>query len=205
MNSYPAELLTQLAPVMFVAGLAVPPDHQQDQFTTLTRRLRDALLSRKTAIYQPDKTNSFHVVFVEKSVRFPPRKILPDDPQYLTAHSPLSPLTPTSPLFPDGLIAPIWIRKHTTFVPSVFVLFLRIFELPAINPSSPLHPPDPDRERERADEERQRDTELAAEIAQRKKSTTERGIKLTVVLTATRRMLGAFIVSVVGYLISDIA
>jgi hypothetical protein len=190
MNSYPAELLTQLVPVMFAAGLDLPPDHNnQDLFAILTTRLRDALLNTKPAIYQPEKQKSFHVVLVDKAVRFPPRKIIPDDPQYLTAHSPLSPLTPTSPLFPDGLIAPIWIRKHTTLVPSVFVLFLRIFELPSISPRSPLDHPDPDRERERTDEERRKDFELAAEIAARKKITSERGIKLTVVLMATRRML----------------
>ena len=51
-----------------------------------------------------------------------------EDQQFLPTHSPLSPLTPTSPLYPDGLIAPIWIRKHTTLVPSVFVLFKRIYE-----------------------------------------------------------------------------
>src|ERR1700728_1970156 len=107
MNSYPAELLTQLVPVMFAAGLDLPPDHHhQDLFAILTTRLRDALLNRKPAIYQPEKQKSFHVVLVDKAVRFPPRKIVPDDPQYLPAHSPLSPLTPTSPLFPDGLIAP---------------------------------------------------------------------------------------------------
>ena len=109
----------------------------------------------------------------------------PDEPGYSSSHSPLSPLTPSSPLHPDGLIAPIWIRKHTTLVPSVFVLFMRIYESP---------PPPPGQEpndKEREAEERRRDTELSAEIAQRKKSTNERNIKLTAVLMASRRMLGA--------------
>ena len=43
---------------------------------------------------------------------------------------------------------------------------------------------------EREAEEKRRDTELAAEIAQRKKNTNERGIKLTAVLMASRKMLG---------------
>ncbi|KAH7910026.1 Gryzun, putative trafficking through golgi-domain-containing protein [Hygrophoropsis aurantiaca] len=217
MNSYPPELLTQLAPVMFVAGLggptsstaSVPPTPQtaiqsptpssppptpsktQDLFTLLTSRLRDALLSqRKPAIWSPDRTKTFHIILVDKSVRFPPRKLIPpEDPQFANAHSPLSPLTPTSPLYPDGLIAPIWIRKHVALVPSVFVLFLRIFEIPPVNPRSPLDPPDAEHERERSEEERRRDAELSAEIAQRKKATNERGIKLTVVLLASRRML----------------
>jgi hypothetical protein len=74
-------------------------------------------------------------------------------------------------------------------VPSVFVLFLHLFEFPPHTPRSPLDLPDPDRERQREAEERRQDIELAAEIAQRKKATNERSIKLTVVLLATRRML----------------
>ena len=132
-----------------------------------------------------------------QDVRFPPRKMPPaEDQQFLPTHSPLSPLTPTSPLYPDGLIAPIWIRKHTTLVPSVFVLFKRIYEhqRPAASGTapSPLDVPDPDQDREREAEERRRDTELAQEIAQRKKVTNERAIKLTVVLMASRRMLGMY-------------
>ncbi|KAJ7647712.1 Gryzun, putative trafficking through golgi-domain-containing protein [Roridomyces roridus] len=205
MNSYPAELLAQLAPVMFVAGLEPPPavaavqspttpstpKAQQDPFALLTSRLREALLAqRKVAIWQPEKSKVFQVIPVDQAVRFPPRKLVPqDDPQYSTAHSPLSPLTPSSPLHPDGLIAPIWIRKHTTLVPSVFVMFLRIYEYPPHTPRSPLDAPDPERERDRELEERKRDTELAADVALRKKSTNERNIKLTVVLMASRRLL----------------
>ncbi|PPQ63022.1 hypothetical protein CVT24_005968 [Panaeolus cyanescens] len=214
MNSYPPELLTQLAPVMFVAGLDVQtstatitpsspstptppiptPPKSQDPFQVLILRLRDALLAqRKVAIWQPEKNKTFQVVLVDTDVKFPPRKLVPsDDPSYSAAHSPLSPLTPTSPLHPDGLIAPIWIRKHTTLLPSVFVLFLRLYEHPTYASRSPLDLPDSEKEREREAEERRRDSELAADVAQRKKMTGERGIKLTVVLMASRRMLGEF-------------
>ena len=210
MNSYPSELLTQLAPVMFVAGLdplsssppvpqsppATPKTQQQhqDPFNLLTLRLRESFLSqRNPLVWAPEKSKTFQILPVDKAIRFPPRKLPPpaDDPTNSAAHSPLSPLTPSSPLFPDGLIAPIWIRKHTTLIPSVFVLFLRLFELPPHVPRSPLDPPDLEREREREQEERKRDMELSAEVAQRKKTTNERGIKLTVVLMASRRMLGA--------------
>ena len=116
---------------------------------------------------------------------FPPRKMLrPDEPQYSSSHSPLSPLTQSSPLHPDGLIAPIWIRKHTTLVPSVFVVFMRIYESPAPAPGQEQD------QKEREAEEKKRDAELAAEISQRKKTTNERNIKLTAVLIASRRMLG---------------
>jgi len=53
-------------------------------------------------------------------------------------------------------------------------------------PRSPLDPPHPDREAE----ERRKDAEMSAEIALRKKSTGERGVKLTVVLLASRKLLG---------------
>lgn len=210
MNSYPAELLVQLAPVMFVAGLELPPassnsapgaphspgqtqtpppapTKSQDPFASLVARLRDALQSqRRVAIWAPEHTRAFQMILVEKNVRFPPRKLVPpEDPAYASTHSPLSPLTPSSPLYPDGLIAPIWIRKHTALVPSVFVLFLRLFEAPAVHARSPLDPPDTEREQE----ERRRDLDLSTEVADRKKTTNERGIKLTVVLLATRRML----------------
>ncbi|KZV68255.1 hypothetical protein PENSPDRAFT_25100 [Peniophora sp. CONT] len=203
MNSYPPELLAQLAPVMFVAGLDVqtPPAEtvttgsgesqraQMDPFDVLSIRLRDALIAqRKPATWQPDKSKTFQAILVDKEVRFPPRKIAPsnDLSHSQVYHSPLSPLTPTSPLHPDGIIAPIWVRKHTQLVPSVFVLFTRIYESPPAHlPRSPLDPPHPDKETE----ERRRDAELAGEIAGRKKSTGERGIKLTVVLLASRRML----------------
>ncbi|THH12527.1 hypothetical protein EW146_g7608 [Bondarzewia mesenterica] len=209
MNSYPPELLVQLAPVMFVAGLDVPTvseqsaspsgsqsptpsgRSQQDPFIVLTIRLRDALLAqRNVAIWQPEKSKTFQVILVDREVRFPPRKLSsPDDTHYTNAHSPLSPLTPSSPLHPDGLIAPIWVRKHTALVPSVFVLFTKLYETPHQPPKSPLDTQDPEYEREREQEERRRDAELSADIAQRKKSTTERGIKLTVVLMASRKML----------------
>ncbi|OAX31943.1 hypothetical protein K503DRAFT_702885 [Rhizopogon vinicolor AM-OR11-026] len=214
MNSYPVELLVQLAPVMFIAGLdpAVlptstsntpqspgqsqsqsppPTPTKHDPFQSLIARLRDVLQSqRKAAIWAPERTRSFQMILVDRNVRFPPRKLVsPEDPAYSTAHSPLSPLTPSSPLYPDGLIAPIWIRKHTALLPSVFVLFLRLFEPPPVHTRSPLDTPDPDYEREKAEEERRRDAELSAEVAARKKTTNERGIKLTVVLLASRRML----------------
>lgn len=200
MNSYPPELLAQLAPVMFVAGLEGPPKAPQesetgaaqaqlDPFQILSIRLREALVSqRKVAVWQPDKSKTFQVVLVDKEVRFPPRKLVPpDDPQYTNSHSPLSPLTPSSPLYPDGLIAPIWIRKHTTLIPSVFVMFMRIFEYPPHVLRSPLEGHDSDKDR--LEEERKRDSELASDIAQRKKGTNERGVKLTVVLMASRRLL----------------
>ncbi|KAB5589557.1 Glutathione transferase omega-1 [Ceratobasidium theobromae] len=171
---------------MSIADLPAPSAHN-DPFAMLIGRLRNALTSRKPPVWDSEPGRRFHVVLVDKTVSLPPRKVqlqptgqagqLPLPPR-----SPLSPLTPTSPLYPDGLIAPIWIRKHIELVPSVFVLFMRLWEAPA--PKSPLEP-----RTESEEEEKQRDTELAMEVAARKRSTGERGIKLTVVLLASRRAL----------------
>lgn len=38
-------------------------------------------------------------------------------------HSPLSPLTPSSPTFPDGLLSPLWVTKHQTLVPAAVINF----------------------------------------------------------------------------------
>lgn len=43
--------------------------------------------------------------------------------QTAVLHSPLSPLTPQSPTFPDGILSPLWILKHQILLPSVFVAF----------------------------------------------------------------------------------
>lgn len=218
MNSYPIELLAQLSPIMFVAGLepspiaapsttivstgetlaSPPPTPSKSpplEFEILTQRLREGFASqRRLSIWQPTGTDQkdFHIIQVDSNVRFPPRKSPWVEDSSSSGHSPLSPLTASSPLYPDGLIAPIWIRKHTTLVPSVFVLFLRLFEYPKIIAFSPLDAPDEKRDLDKEQEEKRRDLEMSAEIALRKKNTIERGIKLTVVLMASRKMLGIF-------------
>lgn len=163
-----------------------------DPFGDLISRLRTVLTYRKKgAVWDPLRARAFQVILVDKAVRFPPRKVYPPAPRgevvnaaiSTTPHSPLSPMTPTSPVYPDGLITPIWIRKHVELVPSVFVLFLRLSELPGA--ASPLE----GRDDSLKEEERRRDAELATEISNRKKATGERGIKLTVVLLASRQML----------------
>jgi len=88
MNSYPLELLAQLAPVMFVAGLnpptspASPPPtptlapmsptspstpRAQDPFASLVARLRTTLSTlRQVSIWQSEKGKTFQVVLVDK-------------------------------------------------------------------------------------------------------------------------------------------
>lgn len=102
-------------------------------------------------------------------------------------HSPISPLTPTSPLYPDGLIAPIWIRKHRELVPSVFILVLRLHEVR--REGTPAATDEDGEPLSREDEERARDADLVAEIVDRKRTTLERGTKLAVILLCSRELL----------------
>jgi len=130
-----------------------------------------------------------------QGVRLPMRKINPTttsaDSAPPTPHSPLSPMIPSSPLYPDGLIAPVWVRKHAKLVPSVFVLFLRLFESPNHSDGQELSADEAqkkeagDREREKAEDEL-----LVREIGERRRRLGERGIKLTVVLMASASTLG---------------
>jgi trafficking protein particle complex subunit 11 len=67
---------------------------------------------------------------MEQSFRLPPQKAraLGDagSEKDKELHSPLSPLTPDSPLYPDGIMTTMWIRKHRDIIPSVF---LSMYEL----------------------------------------------------------------------------
>lgn len=119
-------------------------------------------------------------------MRFPPLKARPSlantaqPPAPL--HSPISPLSPASPLYPDGIMAPIWIRKHREMIPAVFVLVLRLgeFDYSSAGPLDTAH---------KDEQEREFDAALVNEILDRKRSTIERGIKLAVVLLCSRRLL----------------
>ncbi|KAK0647707.1 Trafficking protein particle complex subunit 11 [Lasiodiplodia hormozganensis] len=53
----------------------------------------------------------------------PPGSPLPANGQRWVLHSPISPLSPGSPTFPDGVMTPLWIAKHQNHIPSVFISF----------------------------------------------------------------------------------
>lgn len=65
---------------------------------------------------------------------------LPDDidipPSQVVLHSPLSPLSPVSSLYPDGIIDTKWLKKHQEVVPSVFFC---LYSLTADPTLSTLH------------------------------------------------------------------
>ncbi|KAL5334049.1 Gryzun, putative trafficking through golgi-domain-containing protein [Aspergillus crustosus] len=80
----------------------------------------------------------YKIKSVGRSFRLPPRKAEPpltspptspsaiqghDTPHgaSVVLHSPISPLTPSSPTFPDGVMTPIWVAKHQDRVPAAVI------------------------------------------------------------------------------------
>ncbi|KAK7420279.1 hypothetical protein QQZ08_010479 [Neonectria magnoliae] len=83
----------------------------------------------------------FRIRTLGRSFIFPPRRArLPDDTEPFdvvpTLHSPFSPLSPVSKLYPDGLIDAHWIEKHQDLVPSVYLCFYTLISDPT---STTLH------------------------------------------------------------------
>lgn len=161
------------------------------EFDTLLADLRHTLRPYQRAArvwLPPSERRQFRVELVDRSVQLPARKASPGPDG--RAHSPLSPLTPGSPMHPDGLIAPVWVRKHAESVPAVFVSFMRLYEPPSASggAGSPLGQEMlADAERQA---EKQADEALVAEIAELRKRLAERNVKLTVVLIASAQTLG---------------
>ncbi|OGM43758.1 hypothetical protein ABOM_006876 [Aspergillus bombycis] len=81
----------------------------------------------------------YKIKSVGRSYRLPPRKADPppvsppmsptsqdndiSHAPYLVLHSPISPLTPSSPTFSDGLLTPLWVTKHQNLVPAAVINF----------------------------------------------------------------------------------
>lgn len=200
--------------------------HPCERYPDLCRQLAEILLARgKNTVWDPARGRSavFHSTLVDHNARLPPRKTRPSSRSVaavspsaqgdtstaaaeslasLPPRSPLSPLHPASPLFPDGLVAPIWVRKHRDIVPSVFVAFHCLAESYVIEEQQsdeageeaaadgqPSEPSQPRRRPLTGPELKVRDEELVRLIAERKRSLAERGIKMTVVILTNRDML----------------
>ncbi|RDW72025.1 hypothetical protein BP5796_08059 [Coleophoma crateriformis] len=83
--------------------------------------------------------NKFWVKSVGRGYTIPPRHAqVASKPEGSPAsrsvlHSPLSPLTPGSRVFPDGLIDPRWIQKHQQIVPSAYISFYTLSSDPSLS------------------------------------------------------------------------
>jgi hypothetical protein len=66
---------------------------------------------------------------------FPPKKATSRPASTAPPPSPLSPGNAGSPLFPDGIMSPAWVQRHTSVIPSVVLAF---HELPHTSTSTLL-------------------------------------------------------------------
>lgn len=178
-----------------------PSSAQDADFNTLIQDLRTTLkpyIHKPRVWLPPTERKRFRVELVDRNVQLPPKKATPErmsmDTRPPPPHSPLSPFTPGSPMHPDGLIAPVWVRKHAEHVPSVFVSFMKLYE----NPSRTGAGNSPLGEEMLVDAERQQerlaDEALVQEMSELRKRLAERNVKLTVVLIASPQTLGELFV-----------
>ncbi|KAL5600936.1 hypothetical protein BROUX41_005770 [Berkeleyomyces rouxiae] len=83
-----------------------------------------------------DAPYRFRTVVTDRTLRLPPRKApAPSDwdssPQNIAIfHSPFSPLSTTSRLYPDGILDNNWLRKHQDLIPSVILCFYSLVSDP---------------------------------------------------------------------------
>ncbi|CAG7554933.1 unnamed protein product [Fusarium equiseti] len=95
----------------------------------LSQYFKDVDASAKSwSAFERSEQYRFRVRTTGRSFLLPPRRArLPEGIEPLsehpTLHSPFSPLSPISTLYPDGLIDAQWIKKHQDLVPSVYLCF----------------------------------------------------------------------------------
>ncbi|KAL7938471.1 Gryzun, putative trafficking through golgi domain-containing protein [Trichoderma chlorosporum] len=148
MDGYPLGSLDHNVPLIVVSGLSSDPPEQPPKANGQGVLLRSDLppIEGKEAAFlesyfeeADERGKSWTVVTREEPYRvrvksvgrtfaLPPRRAtLPETIEPLTTtpilHSPFSPLSPSSALYPDGLMNAQWIKKHQEEIPSVFVCF----------------------------------------------------------------------------------
>ncbi|CAO3664089.1 unnamed protein product [Rhizopus microsporus] len=218
MHSYPLDYLLHPVPVMAIYGLS-PSDEPSlldapiSEETSsqspkpsvtlpkcnLTCSLLELLTSKTeytlyeaTAYLSNQQTPPpFRVITVSKDYVLPQRQS--SATSSLTTHSNLSPLSPDSPVYPDGIMTPLWIKRHL-YHPSVVVGFYELWDWQnetgerAKRETGPLASQiliDPT--------EREYDMSLANEINMRRKYFQDKGIKFAAVLMLKQRHIDSSI------------
>ncbi|RYP12226.1 hypothetical protein DL767_011431 [Monosporascus sp. MG133] len=160
MDEYPRGSLDQSVPLLLVSGLTSAPtkplltDAALREQSTLIRSELPPIDSQEAKtilsyIQEKDaaglpwnprasaKRYRFRVKTIARELLLPPRQArLPEDleppPSPAILHSPFSPLTPGSSLYPDGLIDARWLEKHQEFLPSVCLSFYNLTSDPTL-------------------------------------------------------------------------
>ncbi|RBQ69881.1 hypothetical protein FVER14953_20887 [Fusarium verticillioides] len=150
MDGYPTGSLDHNVPLLVAAGLnsetnelplsaelkeqsillrsELPPIGGEDA-EVLAEYFKDIDASAKSwSVFERNEPYRFRIRTTGRSFLLPPRRArLPEDIEPLsehpTLHSPFSPLSPVSALYPDGHIDAQWIKKHQDLVPSVYLCF----------------------------------------------------------------------------------
>ncbi|KAI9481008.1 MAG: Gryzun, putative trafficking through golgi-domain-containing protein [Benjaminiella poitrasii] len=213
MYSYPPEYLLHPVPVLALYGLTatdeaklvdidIPFDDSVE--TTNLPAIRSTLVNsllhtftNKTdyTLYEASGYLSsnqasppFRVITVSKDYALPQRSP-PSAPNLPPPHSNLSPLSQDSPLYPDGIMTPLWIKKHL-YLPSVVVGFYDLWDWSSEpeGASRPHHEVGPLSSQVLIDPiEREHDMNLATEINTRRKYFQDKGIKFAVVIILKQR------------------
>ncbi|KAK9472467.1 Gryzun, putative trafficking through golgi-domain-containing protein [Dipodascopsis tothii] len=189
MDVYPAEFVNHCLPLMLVGGLTVAREDTvaspldvaaadagqvADAGFPGAASLLNALCDGPAGeLWEPSAAAGerrgaalFRTLAVGREYALPAKK------DGTRAHSPLSPLSPGSPLHPDGLMAPEWVRRYREGVPSVFVSFHRIYT-----------------EDEDAGRKQAADAELTREINGLRRQFNERGIRFVAVVVSAKTIL----------------
>ncbi|KAK6957038.1 hypothetical protein Daesc_002323 [Daldinia eschscholtzii] len=160
MDDFPAGSLDHNVPFLVVSGLSNSstkvslPDPSLREQGVLVRSELPPIESREAkiilrCIQEKDATSlpwnsrdtsrkyKFKIGTVGREFLLPPRRArLPDNSEAplspLILHSPFSPLSPGSSLYPDGLIDTQWLRKHQDLVPSVCLTFYSLTSDPTL-------------------------------------------------------------------------
>ncbi|CAO3693960.1 unnamed protein product [Rhizopus stolonifer] len=185
MYSYPEEYLFHPIPVMAVYGLPTPDepsllekseDVQKTKLTLgasllsiLTQKTNYSLYEATAYLTNPQAPPPFRVISVSKDYILPQRPV---------THSTLSPLSSDSPVYPDGLMTPLWMKRHM-YYPSTVVGFYELYTSveKAKRETGPLASQiliDPT--------EREHDMSLSNEINVRRKYFQDKGVKFSAVI-----------------------
>ncbi|KAI8996802.1 Gryzun, putative trafficking through golgi-domain-containing protein [Pilobolus umbonatus] len=212
MYSYPSEYLLHPVPVLAIYGLSATDEPSLlDQPTNvdivspsrrgshtkagLSSTLLNLLLSKSeyslheaTSHLSNQQAPPFRVISVSKDYMLP-NKISSTSANMPPPHSNLSPLSSESPLFPDGVMTSLWIKKHL-YSPSVIVGFYDLWDWN----SEPGNAPRPRKETGPLASqilidpiERENDTHLSVEINNRRKYFQERNVKFAAVIVSKQK------------------
>ncbi|KAI7662561.1 hypothetical protein KC318_g8805 [Hortaea werneckii] len=89
------------------------------------------------ALPGPTASLKYRMKPISRTFNLPPRKAAPlpqapseegnsTPPRHTELHSTLSPLSPGSPIYPEGIMTPLWFTKHQHSVPSLVIAFFKV-------------------------------------------------------------------------------